>query len=119
MQDTIDIYTKALIRVIQDSREYRAFCRAKNKVSGMPELKKQIDAYRTQVYRLQYEGDVETLYDRVQEFNTEHAQFRRDPLVNEYLNSELAVCRMLQKVAAGLADALDLDLDEVAQEIRS
>ena len=49
----------------------------------------------------------------------EHAQFRKDPLVNEYLNSELAVCRMLQKVAAGLTEALDLDLDEVAQGIRS
>lgn len=119
MQDNVEIYTKALIRVIQDSKEYRAFCRAKNKLSGMPELKKQIDEYRAQTYRLQYEGDAETLYDRVQEFNTKHAQFRKDPLVNEYLKSELAVCRMLQKVAAGLSEALDLDLDGVAQEIRS
>lgn len=119
MQDNVEIYTKALIRVIQDSREYRAFCKAKSKLADMPELKKKINEYRMQTYRLQYEGDTETLYDRVQEFNTKHAQFRKDPLVNEYLRSELAVCRMLQKVAAGLSEALDLDLDEVAREIRS
>lgn len=119
MQDNVDIYTKALIRVIQDSREYRTFCRARNALSDMPELKKQINEYRMQTYRLQHEGDEETLYDRVQEFNTEHAEFRKNPLVNEYLSSELAVCRMLQRVAEGIAEAIDLELDEVAHGIRS
>ena len=42
MQDSVDIYTRALIRVIQDSREYREFCTAKRKLARMPELKKQI-----------------------------------------------------------------------------
>ncbi len=119
MQDNVDIYTKALIRVIQDSREYRDFCAAKRKLDKMPELKKQIHEYRMQTYRLQNFSDEESLYDNVQEFNTQYAQFRKNPLVNAYLSSELAVCRMIQKISANIVDAVDLELDEVVRGLRS
>lgn len=119
MQDNVEIYTKALIRVIQDSREYREFTAAKRKVAGMPELKRQINEYRKEVYRLQNFGEEETLYDRVQEFNAQHSQFRKDPLVNEYLRSELAVCRMLQKVSSSIVDSVDLELDDIAGQLRA
>ena len=119
MQDNVDIYTRALIRVIQDSREYREFCEAKRKIADMPELKKQINEYRKETFRLQNFGDEESLYDRIQEFNAQHVQFRRDPLVNEYLSSELAVCRMLQKISASVMESVDLELDDVARGIRS
>lgn len=118
MQDSVDIYTRALIRVIQDSREYREFCTAKRKLARMPELKKQINEYRMETYRLQNIGDEESLYDRVQQFNTEHAQFRKDPLVNEYLSTELAVCRMLQKIFSSIVEEVDLELDDVAKGLR-
>ena len=118
MQDNVDIYTRALISVIRDSREYREYCAARRKVEDDPALKKQINDYRRDTYRLQTFCDEESLYDKVQEFNAQYAQFRKDPLVNEYLSSELAVCRMLQKISASIVDSVDLDLDDVAKELR-
>lgn len=118
MQDNVDIYTKALIRVIKDSEEYREFYAAKHKLARMPELKRQINEYRTETFRLQNYGDAQTLYERVKQFNEQHATFRKDPLVNEYLSTELAVCRMLQKIFATLVDNIDLELDDVAKGIR-
>lgn len=119
MQDNVDIYTKALIRVIQDSREYREFNTAKRKLADQPELKQQINDYRRDVYRLQNFGDEESLYDRMQEFNEQHAKFRNNPLVNEYLSTELAMCRMLQKISAKVVASVDLELEEVVMGIRS
>lgn len=119
MQDNVDIYTEALIRGIKESREYREFCEAKMKLAKLPELKKQIHNYRRDTYRLQNFSDEETLYERIQEFNEQHAQFRKNPLVNDYLSSELAVCRMLQRVMANIVESVDLELEHVARGIHS
>ena len=118
MLNNVDIYTRALISVVRDSKEYREYCAARRKVEDKPELKKQINQYRRDTYRLQNFSDAESLYDKVQEFNREYAQFRKDPLVTEYLSSELAVCRMLQKISASIVESVDLDLDDVARELR-
>lgn len=119
MQDNVDIYTKALIRVIQDSKEYREYGKIKKQLADDPELKHQINQYRKDVFRLQNTGDVEDLYERVEEFNRTHAEFRRDPRVDEYLKCELAVCRMLQHVSMMVVRSLDLELDDIAGELRS
>lgn len=119
MQDNVEIYTKALIRAIHDSREYREYENIKRKLKNMPELKNRINQYRIEVYKLQNTGDDENLYDRVEEFNRTHAEFRRDPLVDEYLKCELAVCRMLQRVASTVVGTVDLELEDIAGEIRS
>ena len=118
MQDNVDIYTKALIRVIQDSKEYREFCEVKRKLADMPELKRQIHEYRMEVYRLQNFGDEESLYDKMQEFNVQYSRFQRNPLVDEYLRNEIAVCRMIQKISTSIVEAVDLELDEVIQGLR-
>ncbi len=118
MQDNVEIYTRALISVIRDSKEYREYSAARRKVKDDPALQKQINDYRRDTYRLQNFSDVDTLYDKVQEFNAQHAQFRKNPLVNEYLSSELAVCRMLQKISASVVESVDLDLDDVARNLR-
>ncbi|MDO4344725.1 MAG: YlbF family regulator [Eubacteriales bacterium] len=118
MQDNVEIYTKALIQVIYDSREYREFVKAKKKVAGQPELKAQINQYRMDVYKLQNYCDAKDLFEQTEEFNRQHAQFRKNPLVDEYLRSELAVCRILQRVASEVVDSVDLDLDDIAGKIR-
>ena len=53
---------------------------------------------------------VDELYDRLDVTLAESEKFRSDPLVDEYLKKELAVCRMVQNVYAQIAEAIDLDL---------
>lgn len=118
MQDNVEIYTKALIRVIHDSKEYREYNRIKKQLADNPKLKHQINQYRKDVFRLQNSGEVEDLYERMEEFNRTHAEFRKDPQVDEYLKCELAVCRMLQHVSTMVVKSLDLELDDIAGELR-
>ncbi|MDO4522590.1 MAG: YlbF family regulator [Eubacteriales bacterium] len=119
MKDNVEIYTMALVRVIQDSREYRAYNDAKRKLADMPELKRQINDYRKEMFRLQNYADESTLYEQLEEFSRQHEAFRRDTLVDEYLRTELAVCRMLQKAARTVTNSVDLELDDIAGELRS
>lgn len=118
MQDSVDIYTKALIRVILDSEEYRAYNCVKAKLSGMPDLKKQINEFRMESFRLQKYGDEQTLFEQIEAFRHEYDEFRKNTLVDEYLRCELAVCRMMQKVANRIADSVDLELDDMLPQLR-
>lgn len=118
MQDDVDICTRSLTRAIRESREYCEYEDIKKKLKDNPELKNQINQYRKECYQLQNTGDEGGLYDRVEEFTNKYSQFRRDPLVDDYLKCELAVCRMLQEVAAKVVEAVDLELGDIAWEIR-
>ncbi len=118
MQDNVDICTRSLTHAIHDSREYREYENIKKKLKDKPDLKEQINQFRKECYKLQNTGDDGDLYERVAEFTNKYAQFQREPLVDDYLKCELAVCRMLQEVAAKVVEAVDLELDDIAWEIR-
>lgn len=118
MRDNVEIYTTSLVHAIHDSREYREYEAIKRRLADNPELKRKINEYRRDTYRLQNYGDVNTLYKEVEDFRRRNEEFRKDPLVTEYLRCELAVCRMLQKIAATVVESVDLELDDIAREIR-
>lgn len=117
MRDNVEIYTTSLIHAILDSREYREFKEVKHKLAGNVQLKEQINAYRRENYRLQKETERENLFRVMEEFQKEHAEFLKDPLVAEYLKCELAMCRMLQKIWMMVVDSVDLELEDVAKDI--
>ena len=45
----------------------------------------------------------------VEQISKESAQLRSNPQVNAYLDAELALCRMMQKISMELTDGIDLD----------
>lgn len=117
MKDSVEIYTSSLIRVIHDSDAYKEYKAVREKVARNPELKSQINRYRMECYQLQNSGDVESLYERMQEFDRKYEEFLKEPLVDEYLRCELAICRMLQQIAGKVVESVELDLEEIASEI--
>lgn len=117
MKTDVEIYTDALVKVIQNSREYREFEETKLKFRDKPELMNQINQFRMDSYKLQNYPEGDTLYERTEKFYEKTSQFRENPLVEEYLSRELAVCRMLQKIFSTVVDSVDLQLDEIARQI--
>ena len=47
----------------------------------------------------------------------DYEAFRREPLVEEFLESELRVCRMIQNITLQVTRAVDLDTEEVTAGI--
>lgn len=108
MKDTEKIIQEFINRLKQ-TQEYKLYVKNRSRVREYPGLQEEINEYRKKNYLLQ-KSDDEGLFDRVDEFEKEYEQFRANPVVEEYLQSELAVCRMIQEINMQIADAIDLDI---------
>lgn len=100
----------ALIEAFKGSEEYIRFLKAKKKVLEFPGLQEQIDRFRSVWYRLQSNSDAD-LFEKIEHVEAEYAKLRENPYVQEFLASELAVCRMFQKVNWAILKNLDFDTD--------
>lgn len=76
-----------------------------------PELKIQIDEFREKNYRLQNEADSVVLFDEIDRFEKEYEEFRKNPIVSEFLAAELAFCRMYQEIDDMLSMAFAMEVD--------
>lgn len=109
--------TKELVDAILESREYQDFLKIKEKVSGDPELRKKINAFRKHNFEVQNSAEVLDMYDEIDKMYKEYEEFRKNILVDEFLKRELRVCRMIQQVSVELISAVDLDIQEIAERI--
>lgn len=109
--------TKKLITAILESSEYKHFAEIRDQVKENPELHKQINDFRQHVFNVQNSSEPLDMYAEEERLSKEYEEFRKDTLVNEFLLSELRVCRILQKITADIADSVDLDTEDVSKQI--
>ena len=86
---------EAYIQAILHSPEYKAYAEVRDKVKLYPDLKIQIDEFRTKNFEMQRSGDV--AFEKLEELERKYEEFRDIPLVSEFLEAELAFCRMMQQ----------------------
>ena len=72
-------------------------------------MREKIDDYRMRNFELQNSVYTEDLLDKMEAFEREYEKFREDPLVEEFLDAELAFCRMMQEIDVKLAEAVDFE----------
>lgn len=90
--------TEGFIERLRQTEAYKEYVRQRQNIKHFPELKEQIDAFRQENFRLQMETDSDTLFDEIDRFEQEYAEFRKNPVVNDFLAAELACIRMIQEV---------------------
>lgn len=107
---------RELKNAIGSSEEYLRFERAKQSLAEFPDLKHQVEEWRRKYYCIQNQDGID-LFDEVDSLQEEYARIRKNPLIREFLASELLVCHMIQEVYREILDSVDLDLqflDETA-----
>ena len=57
------------------------------------------------------------LFQELQKIQKDYAEFRKNPLVEDYLKSELRVCKMLQKIDQDIMNVIEMDIDDFAGEL--
>lgn len=97
------------IKAVKSTEEYEAYALQREKIRKYPDLKRQIDEYRTANYRLQILTDPDELFEKTDEFQKKYEAFREDPVVNEFLEAELRFCRMMQEINIKVTEAIDFD----------
>jgi cell fate (sporulation/competence/biofilm development) regulator YlbF (YheA/YmcA/DUF963 family) len=105
--NTIKEQVEELVEAIQKSDVYQEYLETAEQVRKVPGLEEKIRDYRLKNYELQT-SEVEDLYERMEEFERQYSDFRKDPLVSLYLERELRVCRMLQSISTRITESVDL-----------
>ena len=100
-----------LANIIKESEEYKRYLYYLGKIKARPELYAKVCAFRKQNFEMQNSDVEENLYDRVIRFRIENEELRKDALVNDFLRSELTVCRMMQHVNHIIMDNITLDIE--------
>lgn len=102
--NNVDNAVNQLIAAITDSEIYREYAIQLERVKQQPGLKEQLDDFRTRNYMLQTGG--EAAFDKIEQFEREHEDFRENPYVSDFLAAELAFCRMMQDINACITEAM-------------
>lgn len=95
---------------IMTSDTYKEYLCQREKIKKEPELYARVNEFRQRNFELQNGMDGEELLERLEEFEREYEVFRENPLVDNFLNAELAFCRMMQEVYVLLADEVDFEV---------
>ena len=98
-----------LIEAVRHSETYKQYDRKRIALNSDPELKKRVDAYRTENYRLQTMPDDGTLEERIEAFAQANIELSEEPRVREFLDAELALCRMLQEIVDRVVSGIDFE----------
>ena len=98
-----------LAQAVKESEVYRENRRQSERVDNAGDMREKIDEYRVRNFELQNSVQTEDLLDKLDDFEREYEKFREDPLVEEFLDAELAFCRMMQEIDVKLAEAMDFE----------
>ena len=98
-----------LAQAVKESEVYREYRRQSERVDNAGDMREKIDEYQVRNFELQNSVQTEDLLDKLDDFEREYEKFREDPLVEEFLDAELAFCRMMQEIDVKLAEAMDFE----------
>lgn len=94
---------------IMTSDTYKEYLYQRERIKKQPELYEKVNEFRQRNFDLQNEADSDDIFDRMEAFEREYEKFREDPLVDSFLQAELAFCRMMQEVYVLLAEEIDFE----------
>ena len=109
IKDCID----ALLAAVQNSEEYQEYLKSKTLLEQDPELMERVNAFRANNFRLQNEANRDELFRVTEQLNRESRELRCNPLVNTFLDAELALCKLMQRICKSLTEGIDLDIPEL------
>lgn len=117
MDNQVKDCTKTLVEAVLTSSAYQRFQKIKKEVEQHPELHKQINEFRRHNFQVQNSAEILDVYDEIDQMSRQYLEFRKNPLVEEYLKSELRVCRMIQEINLELIQSIDLDIEGIADNM--
>ena len=111
--DEITKSINALLAAVKDSEEYRTYKKQEEILSRNPELWQRVDQFRSNNFKLQNEANRDELFSVVEQLSRESKELRRIPEVNAFLDAELALCKLLQRICRSLTEGIDMHVPEL------
>jgi len=108
--DGINRSIHMLIQSVKKSSVYKEYRLQEEILNQNPELAERVRQFRSDNFRLQNEADRSNMFHLAEELSRESEELRRIPQVNAYLDAELALCRMLQRICRTLTEGIEMDV---------
>lgn len=105
--ENVNQAVEQMVQAIRNTDAYLEYQKQLARVKEQPELKRQIDEFRTRNFELQTSKD--TSFDKLDQFTRENEAFRENPLVSDFLAAELAFCRMMQQIGLYVTDQMHFE----------
>jgi cell fate (sporulation/competence/biofilm development) regulator YlbF (YheA/YmcA/DUF963 family) len=109
--------TDELIQAILESEEYTYFSGLRDRIKDETELRRQLNEFRLHVFEVQNTKDSLDMYEEQKRLCRDYEEFRKNPLVNDFLLAELSVCRMIQQISEKIVSEVNLDTDEITERM--
>ncbi len=87
-----------LIEALNNCEDYVTYRRQLDRINRQPELKAQIDAMRKENFEMQNETPEDQLMQRTEQFEQKYQSLMENPMVNDFLQAELAFVRTMREV---------------------
>lgn len=94
---------------VKKSEVYEEYRRTLDELKKDPELYTRVEEYRKQRANMQNFSNAEELYERADLFEKENEWLKKIPAAAEFLEAELALCRMVQDICLKITEALDFE----------
>lgn len=111
--DKINQDIEELLSSIRRSEAYVEYKKQEAILYDFPELAERVNQFRADNFRLQEEANSGDLFQVVEKIADESAQLRSIPEVNAYLDAELALCKLMQKVCRTLTEGVEICVPDI------
>lgn len=108
--DGINRNIHMLIQSVRKSSVYKEYRFQEEILNQNPELAERVRQFRADNFRLQNEEDRSNMFHLAEVLSRESEELRRIPQVNAYLDAELDLCRMLQRICRTLTEDIEMDI---------
>ncbi|MBQ3665870.1 MAG: YlbF family regulator [Lachnospiraceae bacterium] len=109
----IEIKARELADLLVNGDVYKRYIAARKEIAKEPELKAKVDEFRKKNFFMQNE-DNQHKFDDLKKLKSDYYEIMADKRVKRYLDSELILCRTIQRINAILVENLDVDVSFIS-----
>lgn len=102
---------EAFIEAVKNTEAFIEYEKQKERIKAYPDLQVRLNEFRERNYRLQTSQNTAELFEEIDKFTIEYEAFREIPMIHNFLEKELAYCRMIQQIHGRLLEAFAADFE--------
>lgn len=109
LDNQIQVASEKFVSIIKETEAYRRYYHQLGKIKKNPELYDKVNEFRHRNFEIQNNHQGSELFEKMDAFEKEYEKFRENPIVDDFLQAELAFCRLMQEINIYITEELDFE----------
>lgn len=109
LENQLHVALENFVEAVKETETCKRYYYQLGKIKKNPELFKKVNDYRMRNYEIQNTSQDHELFEKMDAFEKEYEKFRDNPIVDDFLRAELALCRLIQEVNVYLTEEIGFE----------